>query len=130
MNLKKQDDLNFEKLNDLFVTALKFAENNDVDWQHAITLGAYHLMEFSSWQSEGDVPQISSLMLFAMKTSLLRRMNEDLLDEIATEFSITIEAGSKIRGNESQAVTILIAALQSCVEEMFKSRGAVTRGVH
>lgn len=130
MNEKKQDDLNFEKLNDLFVAALKFAENNDVDWQHAITLGAYHLMEFSSWQSEGDIPQISSLMLFAMKTSLLRRMNENLLDEIAAEFSITIEAGPKIRGNESQAVTILIAAMQSCVEEMFKSQGAVTRSVH
>jgi len=130
MNEKKQDDLNFEKLNDLFVSALRFAENNDVDWQHAITLGAYHLMEFSSWQSEGDIPQISSLMLFAMKTSLLRRMNENLLDEIAAEFSITIEAGPKIRGNESQAVTILIAAMQSCVEEMFKSQGAVTRGVH
>jgi len=130
MNEKKQDELNFEKLNDLFVSALRFAENNDVDWQHAITLGAYHLMEFSSWQSEGDIPQISSLMLFAMKTSLLRRMNENLLDEIAAEFSITIEAGPKIRGNESQAVTILIAAMQSCVEEMFKSQGAVTRGVH
>ena len=130
MSEKKQDDLNFEKLNDLFVAALKFAENNDVDWQHAITLGAYHLMEFSSWQSEGDIPQISSLMLFAMKTSLLRRMNENLLDEIAAEFSITIEAGPKIRGNESQAVTILIAAMQSCVEEMFKSQGAVTRSVH
>lgn len=130
MNEKKQDELNFEKLNDLFVSALRFAENNDVDWQHAITLGAYHLMEFSSWQSEGDIPQISSLMLFAMKTSLLRRMNENLLDEIAAEFSITIEAGPKIRGNESQAVTILIAAMQSCVEEMFKSQGAVTRSVH
>ena len=130
MNEKKQEDVNFEKFNNLFVTALKFAENNDVDWQHAITLGAYHLMEFSSWQSEGDIPQISSLMLFAMKTSLLRRMNENLLDEIAAEFSITIEAGPKIRGNESQAVTILIAAMQSCVEEMFKSQGAVTRGVH
>jgi len=130
MNEKKQEDVNFEKFNNLFVTALKFAENNDVDWQHAITLGAYHLMEFSSWQSKGDIPQISSLMLFAMKTSLLRRMNEDLLDEIAGELSVTIEAGPKIRGHESQAVTIIVAALQACVEEMFKTRGAAMRSVH
>jgi len=130
MDKKKQDEINFEKLNDMLVNALKFAEDNDVDWQHTITLGAYHLMEFSSWQSNGDIPQVSSLMLFAMKTSLLRRMNEDLLDEIAGELSVTVEVGPKIRGNESQAVTIVVAALQACVEEMFKTRGAVMRSVH
>ena len=130
MHKNKLKDQICEELDERFISALSYAENHDIDWQYALIMGTFHLMEYSNYQSDGDIVQASALMLFAMKTSLLRRMNENLLDEIAAEFSITIEAGPKIRGNESQAVTILIAAMQSCVEEMFISQGAVTRGLH
>ena len=115
-------DQHCEELDGLFISALSYAENHDIDWQYALIMGAYHLMEYSNYHSDGDTPQVSALMLFAMKTSLLKRSNEEALKNASDQIQVSIEFDPEVKGKERQAIALIVAAMQAIVEDLYKAQ--------
>ena len=84
-----------QRLNDLFIEALTYAEDNDIPWQNAAIMGSFHICEFSCYKSNGNITEIFSLMTHAMSCSAFKRVNEDELDELVDHLDIRIGIGEK-----------------------------------
>ena len=120
----------FEKLNELFIRALAFAEDSKIDWTQTLTMATYHLSEFSLWQTRGDLAGVSCIMLYTLEMSGMKRVTIEQLDDMAKHISISINASPKIQGQETKAAMILLAATQRSIEELILGREGLNRRLH
>jgi len=119
-----------DKFNDLMMEALAFADEKNLEWRSAVICSAYHIMEYGHWRSERDFTQVSAVMLHGIKANLIKKMDEDELQQLASELSFTIETTPKIKGRESEATALIISAAQAAVEQLFIGKGSKSRAVH
>ena len=119
-----------QRLNDLFIEALTYAEDNDIPWQNAAIMGSFHICEFSCYKSNGNITEIFSLMTHAMSCSAFKRINEDDLDELVDHLDIRIGIGEKIIGNEIPATALIISFVQQTLEAMLKKDHSHFQRVH
>lgn len=127
---KENENPDLDEFNDLLMKAFAFADDNNLEWQQAMVYSAYHLVEYGNWRSKTDVTQVSALMLYAMKKSLMRRMNDDSLRDASAELSFSIEASPQINGREAEAATLIISAAQAAIEQLFKGKGVQFGALH
>ena len=119
-----------QRLNDLFIEALTYAEDNDIPWQNAAIMGSFHICEFSCYKSNGNITEIFSLMTHAMSCSAFKRINEDDLDDLVDHLDVRIGIGEKVNGNENQATAIIISFVQQTLEAMLKKAHTHSHRVH
>ena len=119
-----------QRLNDLFIEALTYAEDNDIPWQNAAIMGSFHICEFSCYKSNGNITEIFSLMTHAMSCSAFKRINEDELDELVDHLDIRIGIGEKVKGQENQASAIIISFVQQTLEALLKNDLSHFQRVH
>ena len=119
-----------QRLNDLFIEALTYAEDNDIPWQNAVVMGTFHILEFSCYKSNGNITEIFSLMTHAMSCSAFKRVNEDDLDDLVDHLDVRIGIGEKVNGNENQATAIIISFVQQTLEAMLKKAHTHPHRVH
>ena len=119
-----------QRLNDLFIEALTYAEDNNIPWQNAAIMGSFHICEFSCYKSNGNITEIFSLMTHAMSCSAFKRINEDDLDELVDHLDIRIGIGEKINGNEIPATALIISFVQQTLEAMLKKDHSHFQRVH
>ena len=119
-----------QRLNDLFIEALTYAEDNDIPWQNASIMGSFHICEFSCYKSNGNITEIFSLMTHAMSCSAFKRINEDDLDDLVDHLDVRIGIGEKVNGNEHQATAIIISFVQQTLEAMLKKDHSHFQRVH
>ena len=119
-----------QRLNDLFIEALTYAEDNDIPWQNAAIMGSFHLCEFSCYKSSGNITEIFSLMTHAMSCSAFKRVNEDDLDELVDHLDVRIGIGQKVKGHENQATAIIISFVQQTLEALLKNDLSHFQRVH
>ena len=126
----RNEQQKMQRLNDLFIEALTYAEDNDIPWQNAAIMGSFHICEFSCYKSNGNITEIFSLMTHAMSCSAFKRINEDDLDELVDHLDIRIGIGEKINGNEIQATALIISFVQQTLEAMLKKDHSHCQRVH
>ena len=119
-----------QRLNDLFIEALTYAEDNDIPWQNAAIMGSFHICEFSCYKSNGNITEIFSLMTHAMSCSAFKRINEDDLDDLVDHLDVRIGIGEKVNGKEHQATAIIISFVQQTLEAMLKKDHSHSKRVH
>ena len=126
----RNEQQKMQRLNDLFIEALTYAEDNDIPWQNAAIMGSFHICEFSCYKSNGNITEIFSLMTHAMSCSAFKRINEDELDELVDHLDIRIGIGEKINGNEILATALIISFVQQTLEAMLKKDHSHFQRVH
>lgn len=119
-----------QRLNDLFIEALTYAEDNDIPWQNAIIMGSFHLCEFSCYKSNGNITEIFSLMTHAMSCSAFKRVNDSDLDDLIDHLDVRIGIGEKVKGQENQASAIIISFVQQTLEALLKNDLSHFQRVH
>ena len=119
-----------QRLNDLFIEALTYAEDNDIPWQNAAIMGSFHICEFSCYKSNGNITEIFSLMTHAMSCSAFKRVNEHDLDDLVDHLDVRIGIGEKVKGQENQASAIIISFVQQTLEALLKNDLSHFQRVH
>ena len=119
-----------QRWNDLFIEALTYAADNDIPWQNATIMGAFHLCEFSCYKSNGNITEIFSLMTYAMSCSAFKRVNDADLDDLIDHLDVRIGIGEKVKGQENQATAIIISFVQQTLEALLKNDLSHFQRVH
>ena len=76
--LPKQEKL--KKLNDKIVSALAFAEDEEIPVSLVLQIAGNNLSEFGLCLTHGDIASTMGLLLHSFERSVMRRTNSDQLE--------------------------------------------------
>lgn len=119
-----------EEFMQMFFSNLAFLEDNNVSWRRGVGLATFHLTEFALYHSNGDLTEVSYILLHALTSSGFRRHN---LDEYANNNEIGIQFTAELSmDNEDikKAALLLMATAIEALSELKEFRNKAKLGLH
>ena len=126
-NFKKEK---LKKLNDLFVRALSYGEDQEIPIAFILQIAGHNLAEFGLWQTRGDIASVIALLLHSFEHSVKKRTNTDSLEEIEKHIKIDIDMSHEIFGREDEATAILLSSFFRSVEAMIENYDRHSQRLH
>ena len=127
-NNKEKEKL--KKLNDMFVAALSYGEDEKIPVALTLQIAGHNLAEFGLWQTRGDITSVVGLLLHSFEYSVMRRTNTETLAEIEQHIRIDIDMGHEIFGREDEATVVLLSSFFRSVEAMIHQYDRCTQSLH
>lgn len=119
-----------KKLNDMFVAALSFGEDEQIPIAFILQIAGHNLTEFGLWQTKGDITSVIGLLLHSFEHSVMKRTNTDSLEEIEQHIRVNIDMGHEIFGREDEATVILLSSFFRSVEAMLEQYDRCSQSLH
>ena len=119
-----------KKLNDKFIAALSYGEDEKIPVALILQIAGHNLAEFGLWQTRGDITSVIGLLLHSFEYSVMRRTNTETLAEIEQHIKVDIDMGHEIFGREDEATVVLLSSFFRSVEAMLHQYDRCAQSLH
>ena len=119
-----------KKLNDKFIAALSFGEDEQIPIAFILQIAGHNLAEFGLWQTRGDITSVIGLLLHSFEHSVMKRTNTETLAEIEEIIKVDINLGHEIFGREDEATVVLLSSFFRSVEALLHQYDSFTQSMH
>ena len=127
-DIETQQDL--QDLADRLSAAFQFAESRDLTWAQVLCLTVYKTSEYAKFGSQQNYAEIGALALYAICTSVFRKIDIDDLSDIKKDLSIEIELKRKLSGHENSAALVLLGSFEQILSELVDLKHSNLKTVH
>ena len=126
--LPKQEKL--KKLNDKIVSALAFAEDEEIPVSLVLQIAGNNLSEFGLCLTHGDIASTMGLLLHSFERSVMRRTNSDQHEDISEHVKIDIQVSHEIFGHEDLATALLLSSFFHSIQAMLENYDRHSQRLH
>ena len=119
-----------EEFMQMFFSNLAFLEDNDVSWRRGVGLATFHLTEFALCHSDGDLTEVSFILLHALASSGFKRHN---LDDYANNNEIGVQFTAELSMEDEdvlKATLLLVATTVEALKELQEFQNKSKLGFH